>query len=269
MEFFSVVKDKAGEFISENATLLLTAGGVFGTVATAALTGRASFKAAEILAKQEEEWKTAAIQYDVEHDGHGELEPPTKLDKIKAVGPHYLPAVVVGGGTIAAIIFSHRMSNAKIAGLVAAYGLAERNLSEYKEKVAEKLTGPKKQAIGEELSQDRVNRAGTPPNTMVIVEGEVLCFDEATDRYFHSTMEKIRSAANKINAQILSEDYADASDFYHQLGLKGTKWSSEVGWNTDHMLELKFDTVTAPDGRPCIAIEFANFPRQDFIRKHY
>lgn len=267
MKFLDDVKRKSGVLISENATLLLTAGGVVGTVATAVLTGRAAFKAAEIIRDKELENVAPPASVALDEDDRPTMG-LTTTDKVKLVWPHFVMPVAVGSGTVAAIIFSHKMSAQKIAGLAAAYGLAERNLADYKEKVAEKLTGPKAQAIGEEISQDRVNNAG-PPQNVVIIEGDILCFDEATDRYFHSSMEKIRSAVNQINAQILSEDYADASDFYHALGLNATRWSGEVGWNSDHMLELKYDTVNAPDGRPCLAISFVNFPRQDFIRKHY
>jgi hypothetical protein len=266
VQFLSNFKQVGGEFVKENATLLLTAGGVVGTVGTAVLAARGGVKYAQVLREHQETLQTEELGL---IDPEQPLPEIDKMTKVKLAVPYFGPSVILGGVTIASIIMSHRMSAQKIAGLAAAYGLAERNLAEYKEKVAEKLTGPKKAAIGEEISQERVIRAGDPPSNLVIVEGEVLCFDEATDRYFRSTMEKIRSAVNKINAEILQSDYADASSFYHELGMKGTTWSDEVGWNTDHMLELKYDTVTSPDGRPCISIEFANFPRQDFIRKHY
>lgn len=265
MQFLSGVKQTVTQFAEDNAAALLTAGGVVGTVATGILAGRAGFKAATII-------KDRQLELVLEDEGEitevdfPRPEIPTK-ERILLVGVHVLPPVLAGGATIGAIIWANRISASKAAALAAAYGLAERNLSEYKAKVEEKLTGPKRQAIGEEISQDRVNRAGEPP-TMVIVGDDVLCFDEATDRYFHSSMEKIRGAVNKINEQIHDEDYADASDFYHLLGLKGTEWSKQVGWNRDHMLAVKYDTVTSPDGRPCLAIEFSNFPRPDFIQKH-
>jgi hypothetical protein len=250
VQFIREAQQKATEFATANAAVLLTAGGVVGTVATGILAARGGLKYAQIL-----------------HEAELEEVEIEKYDKLKSAAINFTPAVIVGGGTIASIIMAHRVSAAKAAALAAAYGLAERNLSEYREKVAEKLTGPKNAAIGEEISQDRVNRAGDPPN-MVIIGDDVLCFDEATDRYFHSSMEKIRGAVNKINEQIHNEDYADASDFYHLLGMKGTEWSKQVGWNRDNMLELKYDTVNSPDGRPCLSIEFAHFPRPDFIEKH-
>jgi hypothetical protein len=268
VQFLTEVKQKAAEFAEANAAALLTAGGVVGTVTTAVLAGRAGFKAAEILREQEEKWQRDAAMYDVDHDNAGQLAPITKFDKVRVVGLHFLPPVVTGGATIGAIIMANRVSANKAAALAAAYGLAERNLSEYREKVAEKLTGPKKTAIDDELAQDRVNSADGYQN-IVIVEGEVLCFDEPTARYFRSTMENIKSAVNAVNQEILHHDHASAGFFYEELDLPGTSWTDSVGWNTDQLVELKYSTVLSPDGRPCIAIDFKVLPKADYIPKHY
>jgi predicted RNA-binding protein YlxR (DUF448 family) len=266
--FLNDVKQKALGFVSTNSGALLTAGGVVGTVATAVLTGRACYKANDILreanAKKKEDFareEQAAI-VDVPKDML------TKLEKIVAVGPHFIPPIIVGGATIASIVMANRMSAQKAAALAAAYGLAERNLSEYKEKVAEKLTGPKAQQIDDELAQDRVNKTGGYQN-IVMVEGEVLCFDEPTARYFRSTMENIKSAVNATNAEILNHDMASAGFFYEELGLQGTSWTDDIGWNRDSLVDLKYSTVLSPDGRPCIAIDFKVPPRADYIPKHY
>lgn len=261
MQFLNDVKHKVGVLLQENSTTLLTAGGVIGTVATAVLAGRGGFKAAEIIRVE-----TKKLNQDAESmDEVQEL--PTRT-KVLAVAPQFIPPVITGTATIASIIMAHRMSSAKIAALAAAYGLAERNLGEYKEKVAEKLTGPKKTAIDDELAQDRVSKASGHEN-IVIVEGEVLCFDEPTARYFRSTMENLRAAVNATNAEILHHEHASAGFFYEEIGLPGTTWTDEVGWNRDHLLELKYSTVLSPDGRPCIAIDFKTAPRADYVPKYY
>lgn len=253
MQLFTDVKHKVVSLISENATTLLTAGGVVGTVATAVLTGRAGFKAAQIIEREERE------RFD---------DPLTTPDKVKLVWPHFLPPVLTGTTTVASIIMANRMSAQKAAALAAAYGLAERNLSEYKDKIAEKLTGPKAQAIDDELAQDRVNKTDGYQN-IIIVEGEVLCFDEPTSRYFRSTMENIKKAVNATNAEILHHDHASASFFYEELDMPATSWTDEMGWNTDQLLDLKYSTVLSPDGRPCIAIDFKVGPKSNYIPKLY
>src|SRR3954467_11780114 len=266
--FLNEVKQKAFGFVSANSSALLTAGGVVGTVATAVLTGRAAFKAGDILRAENAKKKTEFLKEESAAIAEVPKDMLSKKEKRIAVGPQFIPPVLVGGVTIASIIMANRMSAQKIAALAAAYGLAERNLSEYKEKVAEKLTGPKQQQVDDELAQDRVNKTDGY-QSIVIVEGEVLCFDEPTARYFRSTMENIKSAVNAVNAEILNHDFASAGFFYEEIGLPGTSWTDEIGWNRDSLVELKYSTVVSPDGRPCIAIDFKIPPRADYIPKHY
>src|SRR3954451_6255911 len=260
VQLFTDMRQKAAVLLSENATTLLTAGGVVGTVATAVLTGRATFKAVEII--QDESYETI--------EGTDKLKVIflSKTERVKLVWPLYIPPVLTGGLTVGSIIMANRMSAQKAAALAAAYGLAERNLSEYKDKVSEKLTGPKKQQVDDEIAQDRVNR--TPGHdTIVIADGEILCFDEPTGRYFRSTMDKIKNAVNTTNAEILHHEYANATFFYEELDLPGTTWTDEVGWNHDTLLDLKYSTVLTPDDKPCISIDFKVLPKSDYVPKHY
>jgi hypothetical protein len=265
VQFLNEVKQRAVVLISENSTTLLTAGGVVGTVATAILTGRATFKAAEII--QDKELK--AIHEDgTENSIAIGTMGLSMWERSKLVWPLYIPPVLAGGATVSSIILANRMSAQKAAALAAAYGLAERNLSEYKEKVAEKITGPKKQEIDDELAQDRINR--TPGHeTIILGDGNVLCFDECTGRYFQSTVEQIRAAMNTTNAEILNHDYVRAAFFYEELGLKPTTWTDETGWNRDQLPELKISSALTDDKRPCIAIDFTVLPKVDYIPKHY
>jgi hypothetical protein len=184
-------------------------------------------------------------------------------------GPHFIPPVVTGGLTIVAIIMSHRMSGQKAAALAAAYGVSRKQLEEYKEKVAEKLTGPKREQTDAELAQERANRApGADAVVIVAGEGDVLCFDEPTGRFFKSSMEKIRQAVNSVNQRILAgKEYADLNSFYEELGLPDCTWGDEVGFNVHNLIELTYKAIISPedDQTPVIAIDFKRLPTEDYI----
>lgn len=267
VSFITGIKEKAGEFISENSTTLLTAGGVVGTVVTAVFAGRAGFKAAEILAEKKAEIYTAQFDDPDSPDVTWSDIQISKTEVARSVAPHFIPPVVAGGLTIASVIMANRMSAQKAAALAAAYGLAEKNLSEYKAKVSEKLTGPKRDAIETEIAQDNVDR--TPMNNTIIVSGdEVLCFDKPTGRYFKSTMERIRSAVNATNAEIIHNDYTDASTFYNALGMAPTSWSEDTGWNVDRLMDVSIHAVEK-EGRPVLVMDFTVLPKPDYIPKNY
>src|SRR4051794_33569662 len=96
---FIDVRQRAQQLLKDNSTTLLTAGGVVGTVATAVLTGRAGYKAAEIIlaeegARLEENLRRADKSIDVK------IEPLTRVEKVKMVWPHFVPPVLTGSATL-------------------------------------------------------------------------------------------------------------------------------------------------------------------------
>lgn len=266
MQFLNEAKQKALEFAEANAAVLLTAGGVVGTVGTGVLAWRGGYKACEVISVLEYEHTVSLGS--AELNNGPEEAPPSTWDKAKGLAPHAIPPILIGGATITSIIMGHKVSAQKAAALVAAYGLAERNFSEYKEKVAEKLTGPKKQQIDDELAQERVKN--TPGSSQIIVmDGEVLCFDQPTGRYFRGSMEQIKRAVNALNAEIQQHGFADAQFFYDELELDKTTWTKAVGWgNTGDLVELEITTTQTPDGKPCLAIDFSRLPYPDYMQDY-
>lgn len=247
--------------LGANPTTILTGMGVTGVITTAYFAGRASFKAAELIHKDDEQRRL------VVDPSNFHYEPATLKDKAKLVWPLYVPPVSVGATTITAIIMANHSASKRIAALTVASGISERALTEYKAKVLEKIGQNKEMAIRDEIAQERV--ANVPPNKEVLVigAGDVLCFDILTGRYFLSTVEKIRQAENKINYEILNHMYASLSMFYDLLDIPPTPYSDTVGWNglTDRF-EVQFSTVMSPDNRPCIAIDFAHLPIAEYTK---
>jgi hypothetical protein len=252
---------KVKYFLNENSTTLLTTVGVTGTVATAYLTGRASFKAAEIIAREEE-------TLEVNGDGNVIHEIP-RIEKAKMVWRHYLPAAAVGILTVTSIVMANRISSKRIAALVIASGISDRALQEYKAKVIQKFGERKEVDIRDEIAQDKVN-ANPPDTRQVFVHGtgEVLCFDTLTGRYFSSTVEKIRRAENRVNYELLHYFSASLTMFYEEIGLPPTDYTDSVGWNTDNLLEVNLSTVMSQDEKPCIAVSFVRNPVPNYD-KHW
>jgi hypothetical protein len=258
-----LVQDAAERFLKENSTTVLTAGGVVGTVATAVLSVRAGYKSAQIIQaetrvaqKSTNEGETIIVE--------GEELPLST--KVKLVWPQFVPPVLTGSATIGAIIMSHRMNAKKAAALAAAYGVAQGQLDEYKAKLAEKLGVQRTEKAKAEMADERMQNSKQTPTQVIIIGDNVLCYDQPTDRYFQSSMEKVRSAEAKANREILERGYYEASEFYIELGLEGTTWSDNVGWVAPFSLE--YSHVPAPDGRPCLAIDFSKLPEPDFVRTH-
>lgn len=246
------LQEKVRHILAENATAILTAGGVAGTVGTAVLTGRASFKAAEVIKERELPEQKFGEELD-------------KKAKVLLVWPLFLPPVGLGTATIASIIMANRLSAKKAAALAAAYGISEKSFQEYREKALEKLGVNKEQKVRDEVAQDRINKH---PNSEVIVigGGEVLCYDMLTGRYFRSSVEGIKKAESKLHSEIYHHMYASLTSFFDDIGLPPTDYTEEVGWNSNNIPEVQFSTTLTPDDKPCIAINFNNTPRPDYTQ---
>lgn len=266
--------DKLKYLAKANSPAILTGLGISGTVITAYLTGRASFRAAEII-ESEKRTIRASVRtrrmVSPESPSRVESEIADELDKrlsrttkVGLVWKLYIPPVLVGTTTIACIVVGNRISSTRVAALTTAAGISERALREYKEKVIEKLGDRQDVKIRDEIAQDRVNKF--PPSSQVMVgsSGDVLFMDELTGRYFHSTVENVKRAENDMNRHLNNHMSVGLSEFHDELGLPPTRYTEEVGWNPTHQIKTYFSTVMTPDNRPCIVMGFENPPFPDY-----
>lgn len=251
---------KVEKLVIDNSPALLTAIGVTGTITTALLTGKATWKAKDVLDRYHND---AARRFGEDY------EPPSLKKDVELVWKIYVPAAGVGLSTIVCIVLANRIGNRRAAAVAAAYTISEKAFVEYKEKVIEKIGENKEREIRDDLAQDRVNR-NPPVDREIIVggSGDVLCYEHYTGRYFESSMEKLKKAQNDLNYRVINDCYASLTDFYNFLGIPRTSTSDEVGWSSNKLLELEFSTVLSEDGRPCIAIDYQTTPIRDYDSTH-
>lgn len=245
------------KLIQDNSPTILTALAVAGTVTTAWLTAKASFKAAKIL---EEDSETAMRDHE-----------PTFKDDVKLVWKEFIPPVVVGSASIAAMIYANRISARRAAALAAAYKLSEKNFKEYEEKIKEKFGIKEEEKAKDEIAQERVDKNPLGDRPVIVTgNGEVMCYDIPSDRYFKSSMETIRRAENNVNQQVIHDGWLPLTEFYKAIGLKPTSYSEEVGWVQEYgeeeftLLEIDYSTTMTSDGQPCIAINYKVVPVREY-----
>jgi hypothetical protein len=228
--------NQTNKLIRANSSTILSVVAIAGTVGTAVLAAKASFEAAK----------------DIQ-----EADPPPETFKEKAelVWTRYIPATATGVATIASVIGSDRISNKRTAAAVTAYTVAEQAFANYREKVIDQVGARKEQNVRDQIAQDIV--VNNPPGQTVIVgNGTVLCCELLTRRYFMSSMEELLRSQNEINAHVVNNLYSTLSDFYYMIGLGQTSHSSEIGWDSDKLMDLEFSTVLSEDGRPCLAFAY-------------
>jgi len=222
------------ESLRSNSPTIFTGAGIGGIIATAYLSGRASWRASRKVAEE---------------------APMTTKEIAKFVWKEYIPAAVSGVVTIGCVVMGARTNSKRAAAAYSLLAVSEKAFTEYRGKVVEEIGAKKEQVVRDKVAQDKVNN--NPPGQIVVAgTGQVLCCELFTGRYFMSDMETLRRAENQINYRMRNEMWACLSDFYPMVGLPYTSSSDDMGWIDDRPFELKFTTVMSQDGRPCIAFDY-------------
>lgn len=250
-----VLAKQVEKFTLDNSPAILTGVGAFGSVTSVVLAVKASLKAARMIDLE----KVTRWRMNPE-SGETVLDIDSK-DKVKLVWKEYVPSAGVLTISVASIICANRVSTKRAAALAAAYSLSEKAYSEYREKIVEKFNANKERQVRDEIAQDRVTE-NPPQGTQIILtgNGDVVCYELPTGRYFRSNMEKLRSVQNDVNAQVNELGQASLSDLQVALGLKETPYSEELGWTTSRLLDLQFSAVLTDDNQPCISINYHTEP---------
>lgn len=231
--------------IIKQSPIILAATAVGGVVTTAVMASQASIRASELI-REAEEKKGDAL---------------TTVEKVQTGWKPYVPTIISGGLTIGAIVASTAISQKRQAALAGLYALSETALKEYQDKIEEKYGTKDAQKVRDELNGDRVKAAGTPPwDESALPQGDCLCFDRFTGRYFMSSTQKIGLAANEINEMIHGGDFcASLNEFYGILNnpvLHQCTVGDEVGWNIDTICKPYFTSTLTSDMRPCLVLDW-------------
>ena len=184
MNTITKVAKNLGAVINKNSTHIMTALGCAGVLTTAIMAVKATPKAMKLLDEYRRETNRE----------------PSKLDTVKITWKCYIPTGIVGGITIGCIIGSNTINTKRNAALAALYTLSETAFREYRSKVIETIGKNKELKIRDEIKDARIKQHIVEDKEVLFTgDGEVLCYDVLTGRYFKSDIETIRqSITNSI-----------------------------------------------------------------------
>lgn len=242
------------KLVADNSPALLTAIGVTGTISTTVLAIQSTFKASDLIIEEQ--------RYQDLHELGHELD---RRQKFELVWKCYIPPATTGAITIVCIVMANRIGHRRAAAVAAAYSISEKAFAEYREKIIQKIGEKPERAARDEIAQERVKNDPVGNKEVIITgNGDVLCYEALTGRYFRSNVESLRKAMNDLNGQILGFGYASLSDFYSLIGLDRTSISDEVGWQA--MIDLEFSTTLSDNQQPCVVITYRVEPVRNYYR---
>lgn len=247
-------------FIKRNGATILTCIGGVGLVATAVTAVKATPKA---LIKLDEAKKEKG-------------EPLTKLEIVKTVGPVYIPAVVIGIGTLVCMFGANVMNKKQQASLVSAYAVIDSSYKEYQKKLKELYGEEAHQEIVDAIASEKsknvgVRTAGFVSQNKLYVDDQCgdtrLFYIDCEQRFFETTLEQVIAAQYHLNRNYCLRGYSVLNEFYDFLGLEPTDYGSEVGWCSydEYTFWVEFNNrETEINGQKCIVIEMPYGPDMEW-----
>lgn len=227
---------------------ILTGLGIAGMITTTILAVKATPKAMTLIEEAKNNQKKDEL---------------TAVETVKAAWKPYIPAVVTGVVSAGCLVGSTSVSARRNAALATAYQLSTTALSEYKEKVVETIGEKKEKTVREAIAKDKVEKNPVSKNEVLVTGyGDSLIYDPHSARYFHSTIDKVKSAQLELNSRMVDgmEMYISLNEFYDEIGLPRTVFGNDLGWRTDKRIDVSFASQIADDGRPCLVMEYHTPP---------
>lgn len=255
------------KFLRKHGGTILAVAASVGVVATAIEAGRATTKAQHLLEVDE-----ALRKYNEDEQGIVE-EPLTKMGIVKTCWKAYVPAVILGGGTIACILGSNMLSRKEIASLSAAYMALGKSYQEYRRQVAERIGAEEEEKLRMEAAKET-----KAEDVQRDKDGDVirLFYEPASKRYFHATMSRVIEASYYFNRELATNGCISVNEWCNYLcadELTITPEGDQMGWCIDQLvydwdaywMDFEYDKQMTDDGLECYYLAPALDPVENYL----
>lgn len=254
-------------FLRKHGGTILAVAASVGVVATAIEAGRATTKAQHLLEVDE-----ALRKYNEDEQGIVE-EPLTKMGIVKTCWKAYVPAVILGGGTIACILSSNALNKKQITSLTAAYMALGKSYQQYRRQVAERIGAEEEEKLRMEAAKET-----KAEDVQRDKDGDVirLFYEPASKRYFHATMPRVIEASYYFNRELATNGCISVNEWCNYLcadELTITPEGDQMGWCIDQLIydwdaygmDFEYDKQMTDDGLECYYLAPALDPVENYL----
>lgn len=213
-----------------NKSLIMTLVATGGVIATCIFVGIETPKALQAL-EEEEKKKGEAL---------------TKKETAIVAAKEYLPAIVMGAGTIGCIFGIRVLDRKQQTSMIAAYGLLSKNFKQYKDAAVRVYGEEGEQKIRDEIILQNSNYHHIGCDEL---DEKAVWVDEISGESVEAFEKEIIDAEYHFNRNFVMRGYASLNEFYDFLGLPQTEYGDSVGWScTDGYCWVDFEHRIVSNG---------------------
>ena len=244
--------------VKKHSPAILVGAGVVGVVAGTVMACKATLKVNDILERTKEDVEKVHEAMNnpelVESGQYTEQDSKKDLFTIYArtgieFTKLYGPSVVVGGLSIASILASYRILNARNVAISAAYTLVDKGFKDYRSRVKDRfgdrvdyeLRHNIKAKTIETVEVDEKGNTVTETKTVDVIDDAPLEEYSVYSRFFDETSENwvrdseynlyfLKQCQRMANEKLRVQGYLFLNDVYKMLGLQESKAGQNVGW---------------------------------------
>ena len=229
-------------FLSKNSPLILACMGVAGTISTVYTAHQDTLKAEHV---------------------KKHTRPRNLKEEIQDTWKCYIPTAISATGTIGCIVGSHYCSTKQREALASAYLVSQTTLQKYQEKVIERIGKNKARDLREEVDREiaefKAPAASFQSQLTDAIDtghGKTLFYDVPGDKYFYSDMNYMDKQVNDLNREVRTEMYFDWNELRYRWGLPYKKYGSELIFDVDHPLEVRYAPELMENGQVRILVNY-------------
>ena len=234
--------------IQNNSTAMLATASVGGLTATALLSAKAAPQALD----------------EIYNKSEGHPENVDLLGKIRMTWKIWLPPISVGALTVVCIVAMNSIHLRRQAALASALTLMESAAAIYQDKVIELVDPKTREKIEGAVAQEQVTRAPISKQVVLVTgKGESLILDTLSGRYFKGDVDRVHKAVNEFNKRLINGFgvWLPVNEFYQDLSIDGNEMGDLLGWQSDRMLEVRFDAALTENEEACLVLHYETAPR--------
>lgn len=188
------------------------------------------------------------------------------LRMVRACGKPYIPALVSGIGTIAAITGLHHTMQVRSAALTISCIAANTAYQNLRETVVDELGEKKGAPLILKSTKKTMNPVPNEDDIPALPESgeetgleKALVYDSFSGRYFISSIEHLKRIETDLNADLVKFGWVSMNQIYEAMDLEPIRLGEDLGFSFDAddistRINFQFDADITDEGRPYIIL---------------